>query len=304
MPDRERMRDARHAIRERSASVVFDLTVICHVCVVDKMATEKFIECVKRYPMLYNSRDKNFTNLEKKAETWEIIAREMNESSEGCRIKWKGLRDGYTKYKKHSKGDMGDNASHKQSYTNWCWAPHLQFLDNYAKRRKIIPSMSKTAAQYNSYSHSSVPDSDEWQDNDTSSTYAPSTPSASTSTTRTSQTVTKVTQSRTATATTSDDDVERILNFMRSKQKRPHTDAVDDLFQSYAKTFKRFSVQTQIMLKVNIAKLFADAELREHNSMNQNQPLFVTMDCDIKTEDNLNQDMESFDVTFDPNDDD
>lgn len=65
-----------------------------------------------------------------------------------------------------------------------------------------------------------------------------------------------------------EEEVERILTLVQSKIEN-NTDAVHDLFQSYAKTFNKFSIRTQTMLKVEMAKLFADAELREHMYENQ-----------------------------------
>lgn len=49
------------------------------------------------------------------------------------------------------------------------------------------------------------------------------------------------------------------------KKKLRHDD-VDYLFLSYAQTFKKLSQQKQAMLKVDLAKLFSEAELSEISS--------------------------------------
>lgn len=67
-------------------------------------------------------------------------------------------------------------------------------------------------------------------------------------------------------STQSDDDDENA----QLQNKRTKTDAVDHLFMSYSETFKKFSVCTQAKIKVEMAKLFADAEVEEYN-LNQMQ---------------------------------
>lgn len=220
------------------------------------------------------------------------------------RTKWKGLKDGYTKYKKQVKGSTGS----AKTYTNWCWGPHLLFLDNFIKQRESTSNIS-TASQETSASSILSPsqpiptmpllqlqqDNETSQDNNNileeiSPTPATPTPlpSTSMSTSRTSHRTSEPSRSR-AVATKPDEDVEKILNFMRSKRIK-QSDAIDDLFMSYAKTFKTFSIQTQTMLKVEMAKLFADAELREH--MNQNQsPVYslINIDSNLTTEDSFDQ---------------
>ncbi|RVE54330.1 hypothetical protein evm_001157 [Chilo suppressalis] len=273
------------------------------------MNTDKLIECVKKYPILYDTQHENFTNQEKRAETWEAIASEMNERSEALRRKWKMLKYGYTKYKDLNDGKTTPNGTRAM---NWCWGFQLQFLDNYNLKRK---KKSKYRTSYSSStpvpassthvdSKAATPsridrDCNEisQEENSLLDEIQPTSSVAPASAIRTPQVASQVTQNRAAAANAIDDDIEKILNFMRNKRKRPHTDAVDDLFQSYAKTFKKFSIQTQIMLKVNMAKLFADAELLE-DDMNQCQSpvhAFVSVDCDIKAE-------PSYDVSFEPND--
>ncbi|CAG4985426.1 unnamed protein product [Colias eurytheme] len=95
---------------------------------------ERLIEIVKRYPMLYDTRHEQYNNFTLKTQTWKQIAKELNDGSEVLRIKWKGLKDGYRKYKRFKCGVAPNN----KSWHSWCWSENLKFLDNY-EIRKIIP---------------------------------------------------------------------------------------------------------------------------------------------------------------------
>ncbi|CAH0397029.1 unnamed protein product [Chilo suppressalis] len=260
------------------------------------MDIEEFIECVKKYPILYNTRHKEYKNLAKKADVWEIVASEMGESSEVLRTKWKGLKDGYTKYKKQNQGEGGTFSS--KTFINWRWGPNLTFLDDFVRekppnttnnRRDSATDIS-ILSQDDSVSHSPVSESSHHQtipvtlilesmDDDTLEydqcisldpiISTPTPPKVVKLAPRPSHKVSGSSQSP-AVSTKQDDDVEKILSFLRSKHNDiKKCDAVDDLFKSYAKTFRNFSVQTQTVLKVEMAKLFANAELREYK-MNNN----------------------------------
>lgn len=57
-------------------------------------------------------------------------------------------------------------------------------------------------------------------------------------------------------------DVDQILNYISSSRSKSN-DAVDHLFMSYAETFKKFSPRRQAEMKIELAKLFSNAELNE-----------------------------------------
>jgi hypothetical protein len=58
--------------------------------------------------------------------------------------------------------------------------------------------------------------------------------------------------------------LDRVLEYFKKKSERKQTcDAVDLLFSSYAKTFKTFSLNNQTRMKISLANLFAEAELRD-----------------------------------------
>jgi hypothetical protein len=49
----------------------------------------------------------------------------------------------------------------------------------------------------------------------------------------------------------------------KSEQQKPTCDAIDLLLLSHAQTFKTFSLRIQTRLKISLANLFAEAELRD-----------------------------------------
>ncbi|CAH2088507.1 unnamed protein product [Euphydryas editha] len=55
-----------------------------------------------------------------------------------------------------------------------------------------------------------------------------------------------------------------VVNYLkdRNENKVPKS-AIDLLFRSYAETFKKYTPLTQARLKIDMAKLFAEAEIRE-----------------------------------------
>ena len=53
------------------------------------------------------------------------------------------------------------------------------------------------------------------------------------------------------------------IGYLKHSKREEQSEAVDFLFKSYAETFKTFTAKKQVLLKVRLAKLFADAELDE-----------------------------------------
>lgn len=62
-----------------------------------------------------------------------------------------------------------------------------------------------------------------------------------------------------------DFDIEEFNHDQTHHQETKEMDAHDHLFASYAKVFKSFSRKNQVMLKYELAKLFAEVEMKELN---------------------------------------
>lgn len=70
-------------------------------------------------------------------------------------------------------------------------------------------------------------------------------------------------------------DVDSVINYLENKKEQKqknNLDRIDNLFLSYAETFKKFSPRTQAVMKMEMAKMFGRAELREIDAQNQFSP--------------------------------
>ncbi|XP_045504196.1 transcription factor Adf-1-like [Colias croceus] len=216
-----------------------------------KVNIENFIECVKGYPILYNRRHKDYNSIEKKTLAWELISKEMNESSEILKNKWKGLKDGYTKYKRFLSGVAPSN----KSYHSWCWSKNLKFLDNYMIYKK-----------YSKYKKAQ-----------TSGTSSPSPPRQSPTPSADEKDLRENIESEPWTVSPAtqyeSQGSRRSLSVTDEEFEPKHQkllDPVDHLFTSYAGTFRRLSLKSQCMIKVKMARIFAEAELAEFGSVTTN----------------------------------
>jgi hypothetical protein len=62
----------------------------------------------------------------------------------------------------------------------------------------------------------------------------------------------------------STEDIDKIIGYLENKNKNKiQLDGIDHLFLSYAETFKQFPPRRQAMLKIELATLFAHAEMSE-----------------------------------------
>lgn len=65
-------------------------------------------------------------------------------------------------------------------------------------------------------------------------------------------------------------EVDRVIEYLENKKKPKVHDGIDHLFLSYADTFKKFHPRTQAELKMKIATLFAQTEMKEMQYYEQN----------------------------------
>lgn len=60
----------------------------------------KFVNELKKYPLLFNSQDSDYKNANKRKECWQEISKVVQISEEDCRKRWRSLRDGYIRNQK------------------------------------------------------------------------------------------------------------------------------------------------------------------------------------------------------------
>uniref|UniRef100_A0A6P7GYP1 Uncharacterized protein LOC114348126 n=1 Tax=Diabrotica virgifera virgifera TaxID=50390 RepID=A0A6P7GYP1_DIAVI len=93
--------------------------VFCHRrCDFTMVPTEKLIELVKKYPILYDLSHEDYKNIRKKDKIWDEIGQEMKECREELKRRWRSLRDSYVRYLRVIKTRTGQGAQNK----TWQWA--------------------------------------------------------------------------------------------------------------------------------------------------------------------------------------
>lgn len=160
------------------------------------------------------------------------------------------------RYKKCIHGETGQ----AKKYHKWPWSSHLEFLDDSIKYRpqssnitqseKIIlsPPREETSTLYQNVQES----------------YVSTEKSPSTSRMPPPLNPQKKQKIRRAVSIPESTDVDKVIEFLENK-KKPIYDGIDLLFLSYADTFKKFHPKTQAELKIKIATLFAQTEIKELN---------------------------------------
>lgn len=252
------------------------------------MDVGKLIELVRQNVFLYDISHRDYKNPSLKNATWESIASELNESCEACRHKWKTVRDSYIKHKKLLKRKTGKKP------IEYIWASHLSFLEKHQVNRRSfyqsandkLYSSQAVATTTKSCEKPQKPVRDELQLQSmlalSPPPLAPLTTSKDDSTLK-FQTLTKVRNSiDTASAT--------------STKRLNEIDATDLLFLSYSSTFKTFSGRQQALMKIQLAKLFANTELENldnaetsRDEMDRNcSPVIVKTECYSEQEDSRN----------------
>ncbi|KAL4710305.1 hypothetical protein ACJJTC_011121 [Scirpophaga incertulas] len=158
-----------------------------------------------------------------------------------ARRQWRALREGYMRYKRALK--------HHNNWQPYYWSKYLAFLDE----GNILPTRSlgndtSSSGTWNSFYYSpetliEISNSSEIQVTD-SLVLVPDMSSRNTEIGRTSRTMSTMGKYD-----------------KHKRREMSHFDSVDYLFLSYANTFKRMPMTQQVHLKVEMAKLFANAEL-------------------------------------------
>ncbi|KAJ8734660.1 hypothetical protein PYW08_013910 [Mythimna loreyi] len=64
------------------------------------MFDDDLIENVKKYPILYRHKGKDYKNMIRKGNCWIKIGEVLNKTPEECKSKWRNIRDNYMKNKK------------------------------------------------------------------------------------------------------------------------------------------------------------------------------------------------------------
>lgn len=169
-------------------------------------------------------------------------------SGDLCRLKWKTVRDNYIKYKRLLKKSDGTKE------IDYIWSGNLRFLDDHnVNRRSFYQIVGKRKSGSDSLK-SQVRDELTYE---LSASPPPLAPLGSLS-------LAEVTGS-----IQSNQDLR--INLVDPKTKFKEIDSTDLLFLSYSGTFKKFPARQQTLMKLELAKLFANAELQQLDDAEQSR---------------------------------
>uniref|UniRef100_W8BQJ5 Transcription factor Adf-1 n=1 Tax=Ceratitis capitata TaxID=7213 RepID=W8BQJ5_CERCA len=255
--------------------------------------SEILISKVSAHRYLYDNQHKEYKNLIAKEQAWAKIGEELKMSPMKVKTRWKNLRDSYVKYR-NQLNKVTDDASKEainNRFSKWTSRPYLSFLDETLSRRS--QSMAQVPTKLESKSppakrtrgmlddesirESKRIDLSIVKKNGQSklrSILHEEQPNASEDSNDSSE-------SKITTIEIQNTKPENCLVFSNTNgivaSEKNNTlipkstnegegDAVDLLFSSYAKTFRVLSLMQQINVKVEMAKLFASAELRSQHT--------------------------------------
>ncbi|XP_072377881.1 uncharacterized protein, partial [Diabrotica undecimpunctata] len=151
-----------------AAFTVFSAAVIVSLELKWLANTEKLIEIVKQYPIIYDLRDEDYKNIRKKDKVWDnnIIFEKFHNSlnffadsihiwvdgSEELKKKWKNLRDSYAKHIRSLKTTTGQSA---KKLHKWQWANQMEFFRSFLSFAKttsniadVPPDTENTDSEY------------------------------------------------------------------------------------------------------------------------------------------------------------
>ncbi|RVE48389.1 hypothetical protein evm_006950 [Chilo suppressalis] len=255
---------------------------------------EQLINEVKKYECIYNFNHKEHKNIAYKKLLWDSIGETLNIKGSKAKEMWRVLRDGYSRWRK---GKMLSSSGRK--YYNYRWSKQMEFLDESLDAKAAALDAMQQELERSPTPTKSLPEttnSNEDQQSTfvTTEVYMKTTPSSSplrqspelapamcltpeyfpaiqfTNSFTENQCQPPTSSSRTKRkkqgSCFKEGRAEKTMDYPRTKKMREY-DSVDFLFSSYAETFRKLSHRKQIEMKLNLAKIFADAELSDYVEM-------------------------------------
>ncbi|XP_055385608.1 uncharacterized protein LOC129614775 [Condylostylus longicornis] len=97
---------------------------------------KELINLVKYEECLYNRSHPHYRSFDIKTQTWEEIARKLKTSVKQCRLKWKALRDQYTREHKRLKRKSLKQPINLDETPRWRHFDALSYLEEFIRERK------------------------------------------------------------------------------------------------------------------------------------------------------------------------
>ncbi|XP_063545691.1 uncharacterized protein LOC134753679 [Cydia strobilella] len=233
----------------------------------DKILVEQIIETIKQHPVLYDHKVPCRKDLSEAL--WEEIADTFDLDVQILKVKWKNLRDCY---KKHIRAQTDDSKA-VSSYKHWQWSKYLEFL------RPHIRSNTNTEVVYHTedtkeYSENILNIKLEEMDHTNFGSDFEATECISKQPTKNKEKHSKHNFG------SDSDNLECVIEQPDSKKRRIHSDLnvdhvktqnnrdvhefddIELIFLGYAKTVKKMPLKRQISVKMKIAKIMMEEELK------------------------------------------
>ena len=151
---------------------------------------------------------------------------------------------------KHRRFLKGTTGQATKKYEKWPWSRHLQFLDSTFTPRPTTSNVSESQISETPLQGVGTP-----PPNHDTETISPLSPA---SLEMLPPPIKRMKKKQ------STEDIDKIIGYFENKNKNKNQlDGIDHLFLSYAETFKQLPPRRQAMLKIELATLFARAELSE-----------------------------------------
>ncbi|KAI4504177.1 hypothetical protein M0802_000648 [Mischocyttarus mexicanus] len=210
--------------------------------------TERLIDLVKNYPILYNMKNKYYKDINKKATVWKEIAIQLDlEDGTVAKNKWRHLRDCYGKYLRSQSDTTGQS---NKKYRRWTWANQMDFLKPYVTTRQIdsihVGSHSDSDTDTKIKSEPAAHEDIVQYFNDSHHNEETSVPGHCS-----------------IQPTLNLNIPEETIEYLQTRKVQKCMDAMDLLFLSYAQTLKTLSPQRQIAIKLQIAQIINNAEIAQ-----------------------------------------
>ncbi|KAK7863492.1 hypothetical protein R5R35_010522 [Gryllus longicercus] len=235
---------------------------------------ERLIELVKRFPILYDLHHEDYKNSHKKNRIWDEIGKEINETGEEAKKKWKNLRDTFAKF---SRSPQTRTTQTGRRGKKWMWADQMEafrpFLP-FATTASNVSEIESENINVISQSDETTPQSTEVDCEVGSSEYVveadnmemtvntlfPDSLPVSDIPTITPMDGSKKQKPDRKRRSESSSSISEMLQFFETKKKTEY-DATECLFLAHAKTVKTFSRRRQAITKMKIAQLIMEQEL-------------------------------------------
>ncbi|CAH2268702.1 transcription factor Adf-1-like [Pararge aegeria] len=234
------------------------------------MYDEKLIECVKKYPVLYDMSDPKYLDSKYKISVWTAIASEINETSNACKNRWTNIRDQFKRNLNKRKTKSGQAVYIKK----YKYEEELEFLLPHIQNRNTVSN------EYESVSEESRHDieSNETAENDYDVPIVPLTDNRThnhSTSQSTLQNITQVNASQSRkrhrnhasrsleqpSASVSQTIMEYIIN--NNKEKAENLHPIDAFLKGLAPTVKQFSPYYQHLARGRIFQVVQDLELEQ-----------------------------------------